>query len=189
MININLDTTVIVTIITLAFSTIIGPIIAYKIAQKKTKDDFYNKTLQKRYRLVYSSLRILLLETHITGASTGFYFSQRLKRAFPFFKKIKIREGLKRLSKDYDSNPLYEVEFGRDFPMEEIKEIVKKNSAWADAKLLNLVQEADRSEYEAARNNSLDPTHEGLLEKEKFELAEYIWDTYEKLNERLSPKI
>lgn len=175
-------------LITLVFTTIFGPIIAYKIAQKKTKDDFYNKALQNRYKLVYCPLRALLLETDITGASARFYFNQRFKKALPFFKKFKIREGLKRLSKDFDSNPLYEVEFG-DFPMDKIKEVVKKNSIWADTKLLNLVQEADRSTCETALDYSRsDLTYQGLLENEKFELAEHIWDTYEKLNERLLPK-
>lgn len=69
----NIDITV---LITLAFTTIFGPIIAYKIAQKKTKDDFHNKALQNRYKLIYCPLRALLLEAHITGASTRFYFNQ-----------------------------------------------------------------------------------------------------------------
>lgn len=170
------------------FKDIAEKITEYLIGQRKEKNDFYNKALRNRYELIYCPLRILLLETHITGASMRFYFKQRLRKALPFFKKLKIHEGLKRLSRDFDSNPVYEVEFG-DFPMDEIKDIVKGNGVWADTKLLNLVQEADRSTYETALDFShSDFTRQELLEKEKFVLAEHIWDTYAKLNQRFIPK-
>lgn len=179
-----------ITLIGLIITAIVGPIISYKIASKKAKDDYYNKALQNRYYLVYSPLRNLLLETHITGVSSRFYFSQRLKRAWPYFKRLKIRKGFRRLDKEFDANPLYEVEFGNNFPLEEIKKVVKKQGKWADAKLLNLAQSADRASYESrAYRFSNEPTalSEGLLEIEKFNLAKHIWDTYEELNRKLLP--
>lgn len=176
-----------VVIVALLFTNIISPILAYKIAQRKIKDDYYDKALQNRYKLIYSPLRSLLLETHITGASLGFYFSQRLKKALPYFKKFKIKDGFRRLSKDFCSNPIYEVEFGNDFPIEGIKKIVKKNNEWADTSLMNLIQSADRSTYEKVAY-SHDGKPDGLLEIEKFYLAKHIWDTYNRLNKRLIPK-
>lgn len=174
-----------VTIIGLVITYIVGPIVVYKIAAKKARLDFHDKALQNRYNLVYCPLRSLLLETHITGASSGFYWKQRIERAIPYFKKLDIMEGFRRLDKKFGSNPVYEVEFGEDFPLNEIIKIVKKQSQWADSTLLNLVQAADRSTYEAHQHGEDD----GLLEKEKFELADYIWDTYEKLNRRLVPQL
>ena len=177
------DNQFILGIIALIFTNIIMPIVSYKIAQRKTKEDFSNKALQNRYKLLYSPLRSLLLETHITGASRRYYFDQRVKRALPFFKKLKFRDGINRLSFDFDSNPLYEVEFG-DFPLEKIKSLVKANSNWADPALLTLLQEADRSTYETLKYGE---ENNGLLEKEMFELAEHIWNEYERLNRRLLP--
>jgi len=177
----------ITTLIVLLITAIVSPIIAYKIATKKTKNDFYNKALQNRYKLVYAPLRALLLETHITGASRGFYFSQRLRRSLPYFMRFNFKKGFQKLSKSFGADPLYEVEFGADFPLENIKKIIQKQGKWADSKLLNLVQSADRSSYES-RAYRIDGKSNGLLEIEKFRLAKHIWDTYEKLNKRLLPK-
>ena len=174
-------------VIALLITNILTPLIAYKIARRKAKDDFNDRALQKRYHLIYVPLRTLLIETHITSGSIGFYFEQRVKRSLPYFKRFKIKEGLRRLSKSFGSDPLHEVEFGREFPLGDIKECVIKQSKWADAKLLNLIQRADRSTYES-RAYSLDGKSDGLLEREKYELAMYVWDTYEELNNRLVSK-
>lgn len=183
--NMNLDS--ITLVIVLIVTNILTPLIAYKIARRQTKDDFNDKALQKRYHLIYVPLRTLLIETHITSASIGFYFDQRVKRSLPYFRRFKIKEGIRRLSKSFGSNPLHEVEFGREFPLDEIKKCVVKQSKWADAKLLNLIQRADRSTYES-RAHSLDGKSDGLLEREKYELAMYVQDTYEELNDRLMPE-
>ena len=175
------------TIIGLLISNIIAPIITYHIAKRKTINDFNNKALRNRYELLYVPLRNVLLEVHITGVRSGFYLNQRVKRALPFFKHLRIKEGLKRLSKTFGANPIYEVEFGNDFPLEEIKTIAKKHAKWADVKLLSLVQEADRASYES-RAHRINPLGASLLESEKVELAEHIWNTYENLSKRLLPK-
>lgn len=117
---------IIISIITAIIAPLVISVIAYQIAIKKAKRDFHNKALQNRYYLVYSPLRNLLLETHITGVSSGFYLSQRIERAWPYFRKLKIRKGFRRLNKEFGANPLYEVEFGADFPLEEIKKVIKK---------------------------------------------------------------
>lgn len=191
ILNANKDMETLQPLITPIIIYIIAPIITYLLTYhftvRKAKRDFYNKALQNRYYLVYVPLRNLLLETHITGASLGFYLSQRIKRAWPYFKKLKINEGFKRFDKKFGANPLYEVEFGRDFPLEEIKKVIKKDGKWADAKLVNLIQSADRSSYESQAYSHGDE-FDGLLEIEKFNLANHICDSYEKLNRRLLPQ-
>jgi len=177
----------VIKLVGIIITVLIGPFIAYKFAVKKTKDDFYNKALQNRYYLVYSPLRNLLLETHITGASIGLFFKARVKKALVLAKNMEFRKAFKLLCRNYKENQLYEVEFGNEFPLESIKEIVKKQGKWADAKLLNLIQNADRSSYETWAY-SMDGKSNGLLEQEKFNLAEHIWDQYEELNRRILPR-
>lgn len=174
-------------IIIYLIAPVIISVIGYQIAVRRVKRDFHDKALQNRYYLVYSPLRSLLLETHITSASLGFYWSQRIERAWPYFKKLKIGEGFKRLDKNFGANPLHEVEFGNDFPLEEIKKVIKKSGKWADVKIINLTQKADRASWEKVAH-SFDGKPDGLLEDEKHDLAIYIWDTYEKLNRRLLPQ-
>jgi len=167
---------------------VIPPVVSYKIASRKARNDYYNKTLQNRYYLVYVPLRILLLDTHITGCRSGFYFNQLARRSLPYFKRLKFKEGFKRLSKRFCADPLYEVEFGSDFPLKGIREIVRKQGRWVDHQLLNLVQAAGRSSYESRAHSFTSEPH-GLLELEKFQLAEHIWKMYERLNRKLSPEI
>jgi hypothetical protein len=174
------------TILTLIIAPLITSIVAYFITSKRVKRDFHDKALQNRYYKVYCPLRNLLLETHITGASTGYFFRQRLEKALQSFKRFKFKEGFRWLNKNYVTNQLYEVEFGKEFPLKEIKQIIKGNGKWADSTLVSLIQSADRSGYEKFAY-TFDGKNDGLLEKEKFELAEYIWDIYEKLNKRLLP--
>lgn len=162
---------------------VIPPIVSYKTATRKAKNDYYNKALQNRYHLVYTPLRSLLLETHITGCRRGFYLDQRVRRSLPYFRRLRFKGGFKRLSKNFGADPKYEVEFGSDFPLKGIKEIVRKHGKWADYQLLNLIQAADRSSYESRGEPN------GLLEIEKFRLAEHIRETHERLNKRLSPEV
>jgi hypothetical protein len=169
------------------FTAVVGQRVGYKIAQKKIKTDYYNKALQNRYYLVYCPLRNLLLETHISSATIGLFFKTKIKKALELLRKSELRKALDIFKKDHKENPLYEVEFGQDFPLEEIKKVIKNQGKWADAKLLNLIQRADRSLYET-RAYSFDGKSDGLLESEKFDLADYIWDQYEKLNKRLLPR-
>lgn len=171
---------------------IIAPFVTYNLGIKKAKHDFNDKAIQNRYSLVYAPLRSLLLETHITGAGLGFTRKQLIKRALPFFIKLNFREGFKRLSAEFGSKPTYEVEFGGDFPLEQIKEIAKKNSKWVDAKLLDLIQRADRSTYETISDPSYrsdDIFMIGLLENEKVELSDHIWNMFNRLNRRLLPQV
>jgi len=173
----------IIIIIGLVFTNILTPIITYKIAIQKTKGDYYNKALQNRYYLVYCPLIVILLETHIIGCGTGFTFSQRIKMAIRKFCELKIKDGIKILSKNYRENVSYEVEYGDPFPLAEIKKIINKNIKWADTKLILLLREADYSNDEPYSQQFNE------LEVEKYKLHSYIWRTYEELNKRLLPEL
>jgi hypothetical protein len=177
-------TTPLTYLIGIVITYVVGPIIVYKITSNKAKLDFHDKALQNRYNLIYCPLRALLLETNISSGSRGFYWKQRVERAMPYFKKFQLTEAFKRLSKNYGKDTIYAVDYG-NFPLEDIKNIVKKQKIWSDTALLNYIQAADLSVCEATSHGE----SRDLMEREEFQLAEYIWDTYEKLNHRLLPQI
>lgn len=121
--DLNVNNGFIIAITGLVFTNIISPIISYKVAQNKTKDDYYNKALQNRYNLIYSPLRTLLLDTHITGAGVRYPRFERIMRTLVYIFKLRIKRALRQLSINYPARETFEVEFGKDFPMDEIKKL------------------------------------------------------------------
>jgi len=155
----------------------------YKFGVHKTKKNKKAEALQKRYELIYSPLRTILLDSHITSCQAMLYpkLSQRLRRAWNLSKDFGIGTGLKACIDKYGTKPSAEIEFG-GFSIREMKNIISKNSQWADSRLLSHIQWAERSRYESfQRANS-------YLTDEEVELIDYIFDTYEKLNNRLIPE-
>lgn len=186
--NIVLDNNLLIAIVTVIIVNIISPFIIYRIARKKIKDDFYNKALQNRYKLIYVPLRTLLLGTHISSSWTIFGIKYRIKRSLGYLMHGEILNALKSLSNSYGSKPVHGVDFGDNLPFEKIKEIITKNSQWADSKILNLIQMVDRSKYENHSNEYDELYNIGLLEKEEFELYDHIFSTYHRYNQRLMPE-
>jgi hypothetical protein len=174
---------VIVAILGLIGTSILGPIITYWITREKTKREFYDKALQDRLHLLYSPLRAILIDTHITRAGSAYPFKYRFSKALPCFKQMKIREGIMRLGNKFHANVCYEVEFGANFPLTEIEKIVKDNIRLADEKLISMVQRAGRASYER-----WDEENSGFLAEEKAFLADYIITIYQKLTKRLLPE-
>lgn len=130
------------------FTTLVGTHRwAYKRGLKKSDNDFKRLSRQNRYELIYSPLRKLLIDKHISTAILVKYpyFHQRFKRAKPDLKKFKIKSAFNKLIDKNGGNRIAGVDFGGDFPLDKMKEIVEKNINWDDSKLIGLVQRADRS--------------------------------------------
>lgn len=158
----------------------------YKLGLKKSDNDFKRLSIQNRYKLIYSPLRKLLIDKHISTAILVKYpyFNQRFKRAKPDFKKIKLKSAFNKLMDKNGGKRLAGVDFGGDFPLDKMKEIVENNINWADSKLIGLVQRADRSKYEEHNYNK--PNTDGMMTHEELELADHIFDNFFKLNKKLT---
>ena len=161
---------------------------AYNLGRKHADNDFKRVSRENKYRLIYAPLRKLLINKHITTAIAVRYpfFKQRLKRAFPYLKKFKLKEGLRTLNDQYGGKPSTEIEFGGDFPLETMKEILNDNIAWADSRLVDLIQRADRSRYEEQfDSNENTRRYSTELTDSELEIIDYIFETFDKLNKKL----
>jgi len=132
---------------------------------------------------VYSPIYVLFLTCHVTTySSTGAPFlRQRLSNALDHSLTIRrrrgaIRDALKAVF-DKEIHTSGEVEYGGDFPRDQIKDIVLKNHVYADRRLLELVAWADRAQYE-------DPHGNGKLTDADLELYHHILNQYERLRKR-----
>ena len=127
---------------------------------------------------IYAPAYALFLTRHVTTAtlSGAPRLSQRWENAKEAFAGAR---GIRRRSKRFCralfdkriSEPSGEVEFGGDFPLDQINEIVRRNSILADEKLLELVRIANRAQYE-------DQPSPGALRDADIKLLEYIADQY-----------
>lgn len=161
------------------FSVVVG---AYKYGHKQgykeAKSKLREKTLEKRHSLLYAPMYALFTTRHITScqATLAPYFLMRFRNFLEQIKRRRIRYAFVVLFDKKKTKETAEVEFGGGFPLNEIKQIILSNVAYADEKLLNIFRQADRSRYEDPRAN-----HYSLTEEE-FALFLHIVDTYSKLN-------
>lgn len=178
---------VIVGIITIISTLIATHRYAYKRGQKNADNDFKRLARQNRYKLIYAPLRKLLLDKHVTSAIWVQFprFSQRMKRATKDLKRLKFKSAYIKLKDKNGGKPSAEVEFGGDFPLEEIRKIVEENIQWADSKLIGLVQRADRAQYEQ-HNGDYAPYYNQLMTDEEFELFNHVFDNFSALNKILT---
>ncbi|MFC0776863.1 hypothetical protein [Flavobacterium sp. HJSW_4] len=166
-------------------STLVGTHIwAYKYGLKQSARDFKLKSIENKYVLIYAPLRKLLLNKHLATGIAILYprFSQRFKRAKPYFISFNFKEGHKKLFDKYGNKPVTEIEYGGSFPLVEMQEIIQDNIMWADKKLVGLLQDADRSGYE--QYYSQGHKDDTLLTEEENQLCDYIFDQYDKLNKK-----
>ena len=156
----------------------------YTLGRNKAVKQARKEAFLNRYKLIYVPLRTLLLDSHITTVSVVLYprISQRVKRAWPYIKKLNLTISLQKLVDKHGVKTGAEVEFGAPFPLSEIQKIVKERGEWADNKLIILLQRALRSQCESPKSN------EFLLAEEELALARHIWKKYHQLNRQLMPK-
>ena len=157
---------------------------AYRLGRNKAEKELRKEALLNRYRLIYVPLTTLLLDSHITIVSAVLHprISQRVKRAWPYIKKLNLTIGLQKLLDKHGIKTGAEVEFGAPFPLPEIQKIVKEHGQWADNKLITLLQRAGRSQYESSESDEFSLTDEELA------LLNHIRKKYHQLNRKLMPK-
>lgn len=174
--------------------TIVSTLVAthrwvYKLGLKKADNDFKRISRENRYKLIYAPLRKLLIDKHITTAILVKYpyFKQRLKRAKPDLKKFKLKSAFGKLMDKNVGKRFAEIEFGGNFPLDKMREIVEYNIQWADSKLIGHIQRADRSKYEAHYRNYNKPDYfDQLMTNEELELADHIFDNFYVLNKKIT---
>ncbi|GAH69461.1 unnamed protein product, partial [marine sediment metagenome] len=167
----------------------IGALIAsyiwvYKLGRSKAEREARKEALLNRYKLIYVPLTTLLLDSHITIVSAVLHprISQRVKRAWPYIKKLNLTIGLQKLLDKHGIKTGAEVEFGAPFPLPEVQKIVKEHGQWADNKLTILLQQAGRSQYESSESDEFSLTDEELA------LLDHIRKKYHQLNRKLMLK-
>jgi hypothetical protein len=119
---------------------------------------------RQRLERLYAPLRALLIDVHLTTATLIKYPSvgARLRHAWRMRKLQGVRQAMRALA-DKGSSSSHEVEYGGDFPLQEIADIVKANAEVADPELMQLVQRARRARYEdPPASNASDVTDEEM---------------------------
>lgn len=137
---------------------------------------------RRRLNRIYQTLYNLFLTRHVT-ISSGVgapYLRNRTARAYQILFSTRHRlAGIKRAFRalfDKRISTSAEVEFGGDFPLARILEIVRANANYADTELLTLVARADRARYEEAGS--------ALLTDAELRLYFHIEDEYERLKRK-----
>jgi len=185
---------------TIAFITgltgIIGTMItthrwAYKRGLNNSERERKNTALYNRYKFIYTPLRQMLMDMHISTAISVKYgfFSQRWTRSIKDFKKLKLISGIKKLKDKGVSKRIAGIDYGGEFPLNKMQKIIQDNLEWADPRILSLVQWAERAQYDGIYQNYNQKTRDAsMMTSEELELSDYIYDKFNELNKKLMPK-
>jgi hypothetical protein len=138
---------------------------------------------RERLLQLYRPLETLFLTRHIT-VSTGRaspYLRHRLANAWEALhtggRKLRRLKRAARAIIDKQESSSAEVEYGGDFPLHQIIELVRKNARHARPELLDLVSRADRSNYEEYDRV--------LLTDAEYALFEHIDGEHRRLSKRV----
>lgn len=137
---------------------------------------------RKRLINLYRPLASLFLTRHVT-VSTGIsapYLRHRLENARSELdaygrRTVRLKRAWRALF-DRQASSTAEIQFGGDFPLSQIIDMVKRKPGHADPELLRLINHADRSRYEESDR--------GLLTSEEYALFEYIDREHHRLSQR-----
>jgi len=161
----------------------------YKTGQNKLNKGFKASSKEYRYSLVYAPLRKLLIDKHISIAQSIRYpyFFQRFKRAKLDMSRFRIKLALSKLFDKYGGHPSIGLDYGDSFPLNEIQTIAESNIQWADKKLLDLIQFANRSKYEQMHLSQFNDSvySDEMMTVEELKLSDYIFEQFDKLNKNL----
>lgn len=118
---------------------------------RRTKRALNDERRKAKFERIYAPAYALFLTRHITTCAgrAAPYLRQRLKNA----KELILEQrrpvmAFKALFDKQDLGETGEVEYGGDFPLNEITELVKYNSQFADREIGHLVARANRAKYE-----------------------------------------
>lgn len=123
---------------------------------RKAKIDLNSEREEKRFAEIYSPLMGLFTTCHITTASAQAapYLRQRFWNALELAQEIKLVEALRALFDKQDLGTSGEVEYGGPFPLSAITKHLKGREHFADQRLIILVAQANRAQYECQPEGS-----------------------------------
>jgi hypothetical protein len=142
-----------------------------------------NRRERRRLDRLYQPLHDLFLSRHVTmSTSVGApYLRYRIERAIELCSSRRNRyAGIKsafRAIVDKQKSTSAEVEYGGDFPLQLIRNIITRKTGYADMELLNLLRLADRALYE-------DPKGSGLLSEAELNLFLHIEEQFCRLKKK-----
>jgi hypothetical protein len=142
------------------------------------------KRRQEKRRLtrIYRPIHILFLTRHIgeTTSISAPYLRNRIRNAREaFFGTQYLRPAIRatvRALFDKRIRTTTEVEYGGDFPLRQILEIVRKNHTDADTQLMDLVRRADRAQYEDQQG--------GIMTAAELSLFDHIFRQHSRLSKK-----
>ncbi|MGA7261200.1 MAG: hypothetical protein WA709_19415 [Stellaceae bacterium] len=114
-------------------------------AHVRTRNNRRRRLLRRRYFEVYNPLAAELLKIHITTGSTA---APRLKvrlqdtweELHSYCRwRVAIRKAIRTAFNTKESDPHGEVDFGDDFPIEFMRNVVQQNLSYCDEQLVELV--------------------------------------------------
>ncbi len=130
-----------------------------------------------KFERIYAPAYALFLTRHITTCTgrAAPYFGQRLKNAAErLLEERRPVKAIKALFDEQEFEETGEVEYGGDFPLNEITELVERNSKYADGELGLLVARANRAKYEEYEGRD-------LLTKPELQLFYHIADEHKRM--------
>jgi len=161
----------------------------YRLGYRSALEGIRQENLVKRYENIYVPMSNLFMTRPVTGsrAILAPYFQQRWVNAKKLLKEGRILRACRALFDKKTTKELVGFELGHDFPLGEIHQILEDNEAYADEKLLQLVQEVDRLGYEIPAAYDYPGEADGLMTDEELTLFNHIAQTHTKLKRTFSP--
>lgn len=141
-----------------AFSAVVGALAlvatAYaagrRIGYKQARRELNQEREARRFSEIYAPVRRFLITCHITTV-TGRgapHLRQRVRNAWELLVERRLRASWRALFDRQEMGTLGEVEYGSPFPLQKINAHLKGREQWADATLINLLNLANRAQYE-----------------------------------------
>lgn len=158
----------------------------YKLGYRKGLASQGRALDQARLNDLYAPLRRLTMDAYLVTWSSVSYPTWRIRwrRAQLFLKRKEFAKFLKTLRDRGVSGPDTGIEYGK-YSREEIEKVIKQNIQLCDAKLLQLVSEALRAQYEYMKYQDPESEIGDVFGVEDVRLLGHIFQQHETLLKRL----
>jgi hypothetical protein len=152
----------------------------------RTRNNHRRRLLRQRYFEVYNPLAAELLKIHITTSSTAApRLKVRLHDAWEDLHsyrrwRVGIRNAIRSAFNTKDSDPRGEVDFGGNFPIQVMRDLVQQNLTYCDQQLVELVVRSwsERIEHQIAPNE---------LTANDVRLWDYVHEQHRRLKRAIVP--
>ncbi|MBW4583101.1 MAG: hypothetical protein KME42_26330 [Tildeniella nuda ZEHNDER 1965/U140] len=173
-----------------AFGAIIGALacmvtvyeLGLRVGYKRAQLSINSEREQNRFSRLYAPMYGFFLHSHITTAigRCAPYLWQRMQNSWKILvKRGGINKAIKALFDKQELGTSGEVEFGSDFPLDKINDLIRGNEQFADATLLHLIASANRAQYEEAPSAS-------ELTSADLALFDHICEQHQKLSRKFT---